>query len=164
MGRCELHKNPHRIHIIYKSFYSSACLYFLNKLRGKDMSRRKIFLYVIVSLIAVAVLVAGGYAIYRLGVAHGAEGTSSLTFDRRFVPDFDRKSVPDLWHWRGHVSFPFFSLFPGLISGLAFVAVIALAIYGGVKLLWPGSGNGRKVADSQPPQPADPVDNTPSVE
>jgi hypothetical protein len=128
------------------------------------MSRRKIFLYVIVSLVAVAVLVGGGYAIYRLGVARGAEGTSSLTFDRRSVPDFDRRTVPDIWHWRGHVSFPFFGLFPGLISGLVFVAVIALAIYGGIKLLWPRSGNGRKVADSQPPQPADPVDDAPSVE
>jgi uncharacterized membrane protein YraQ (UPF0718 family) len=128
------------------------------------MSRRKIFLYVIVSLIAVAALVAGGYAIYRLGVAHGAEGTSPLTFDRRFVPDFDRRSVPDLWHWRSHVSFPFFGLFPGLVLGLVFLAVIALAVYGGVKLLWPGSGNGRRLADSRPPQPADPVDNTPSVE
>ena len=128
------------------------------------MSRRKIFLYVIVSLIAVAVLVAGGYAIYRFGVAHGAEGTSSLTFDRRFVPDFDRRSVPDIWHWRGHISFPFFGLFPGLVSGLVFVAVIALAIYGGIKLFWPGSGNGRQRADSQPQQAADSVDNTTSVE
>ena len=128
------------------------------------MSRRKIFLYVIVSLIAVAALVAGGYAIYRLGVAHGAEGTSSLTFNRRFVPDFDRRTVPDIWHWRSHVSFPFFGLIPGLVSGLVFVAIIALAIYGGIKLLWPGSGNGRKVADSQPPQTADIVDNTPTAE
>jgi hypothetical protein len=126
------------------------------------MSRRKVFLYVIVSLIAVAALVAGGYALYRLGYVHGMEGTRSLTLDKRWMPDFDRRFVPDIWHWRGRVSFPFFGLFPGLVSGLVFVVVLALAIYGGIKLLQPGSRNSRQLADSGPSQPAESVDDTPS--
>ena len=128
------------------------------------MSRKRIFLYVIVSLIAVAVLVAGGYGLYRLGYVHGTEGTRALTLDKRWMSDFDRGIIPEVWHWRDHASFPFVFIIPRLLSGLFYVAVIALAIYGGIKLLWPGSRNGGRLADSQLPPLADPVDNTPSGE
>jgi hypothetical protein len=124
------------------------------------MSRRKVFLYVIVSLIVVAVLVAGGYAIYRLGYNHGAEGTCSLTLERRWMPDFDRRSTPDLWHWRGHVSLPFAFIIPRLISGLIFLAFLALAVYGGIKLLRPDSRTGRQILESQSPQPEPPVEDS----
>ena len=124
------------------------------------MSSRKIFIYGLVSLIVVAALVAGGYALYRLGVAHGAEGAGLLTFDRRFMPDFDRRLAPDNWHWWGHVGLPFAFVIPRLISGLFFVGIIALAIYGGIKLLRPGSS---QLSNIQPSQPADPVDDPPSM-
>lgn len=128
------------------------------------MSSRKIFLYGFASLIVVAVLIAGGYALYRLGVAHGAEGTSPLTLDKRFITDFNRRSVPDLWHWRGYVSLPFVFVISRLLSGLFFIGILVLAIYGGIKLLRPGSRNGRQTSNLQPPQSADPVDDPPSME
>jgi hypothetical protein len=125
------------------------------------MSRRKVFLYIFVSLVAIVVLVAGGYALYRLGYTHGAEGASHLPFDRRFMPDFDRRSAPDFWHWRSNVRFPFVGIIPGLFSSLVFVAIIALAIYGGIKLLRPESRNGRQLPDSRTPRPTEPVDSPP---
>jgi hypothetical protein len=128
------------------------------------MSRKKVFLYGFVSLIAVAVLVAGGFALYRLGVAHGVEGIGPLTFDRRFMPDFDRRPMPDLRHWRGHVSLPFVFVIPRLLSGLVFIGILALAIYGGIKLLGSGSGGGRQTVNFQPLQPVHPVDDPPSME
>jgi hypothetical protein len=120
------------------------------------MSGKKIFLYVLVSLIAVAVLVAGGYALYRLGYAHG---TGGMVLDRRWMPDFNRRVVPELWHTRSNIGFPF-GFIPGILSGLVFVAVIALAVYGGIKLFFPGSRNRKQASEIQPSQPAPPDEET----
>jgi hypothetical protein len=127
------------------------------------MSGRKIFLYILVSLIAVAVLVAGGYAIYRLGYSHGAAGIRELTLDRRWMPDFNRRAVPDFWHDRIFVGFPF-GIIPGVFSGLVFVAMIALAVYGGIKLLFPGSRNQKQSTESQPSELLSPDEEPKSEE
>lgn len=128
------------------------------------MSGKKIFLYVLVSLIAVAVLVAGGYAIYRLGYSHGATGIRELTFDHRWMPDLNRRVVPDFWHSRGYIGFPFLGIIPTVFSGLVFIAVITLAVYGAIKLFQPGSRGPKQVQESQPPQPAPPIGDPPSEE
>jgi hypothetical protein len=113
------------------------------------MSGKKVFLYVLVSLFAVAVLVAGGYALYHLGYAHGTNG---MVFDRQWMHNFDRRAVPELGHMRGYVGFPF-GFIPGILSGLVFLAVIALAIYGAFKLFFPGSRNQKQASAVQPTQP-----------
>jgi hypothetical protein len=126
------------------------------------MSSRRVFLYVIVSLIVVAVLVGGGYAIYRLGYVHGTQGTSSLNFDKRLLPNFDRSFAPDFMHRRGYIGFPFMGVIPGLFFGLVSLMIIALAVYGGIKLLWPGSRKMTQISESQPPESKDPIEEPPS--
>jgi hypothetical protein len=120
------------------------------------MSGKKVFLYVLVSLFVVAILVGGGYALYHLGYTHGTNG---VVFDRQWMHNFDRRAVPELWHNRGYVGFPF-GFIPGILSGLVFLAVIALAIYGGIKLFFPGSRNRKQASADQPSQPAPPSEES----
>jgi len=128
------------------------------------MSSRRIFLYVCVSLIVVAVLVAGGYALYRLGVAHGVQGISSLTPERRFMPNFHRQMVPDLWNWRSFIGFPILISLPGVIFRFGLIAIAVLAIYGGIKLLQSAGRNGSQGSNPQPPQPSPPLEPPLSTE
>lgn len=134
------------------------------------MTSRKIFLYVFGFLIAVAVLVAVGFAIYRLGFAHGTQGSTPLTFERRFVPDFDRRSLPETWGWKGHGGTPMirrlpqgFSWgFPGLLFGFGSLVIVALAIYGGISLLRPNRRDEGRPTEAQPQQTVSPEEDQPS--
>ncbi len=128
------------------------------------MSRRKVFLYVAFSLIVVAVLVAGGYALYRLGYAHGIEGTRASTLDRHGMLDFNRKLVPDHWYSRDYIGFPFAFAISRLFSILIFVAFVALAVYGGIRLFSPDARDRKKVLESQTPQSESPVEGSPPAE
>lgn len=107
------------------------------------MSRNKIILTVIVTVIVVGALAAGGYALYRLGYAHGQSGTTAGVFgenfgrnfgDRfmpefrdRFSPEFHRDAMPMFSYRQPLGGFSFFRIIPGF---LLVTGVVALAAFG----------------------------------
>jgi predicted phage tail protein len=101
------------------------------------MSRKQIIGYVLLSLIVIAALAVGGYALYHLGYSHGLRGVSQLSFEKRAIPDFHHRMLPDLRNYRWHIGFPLFAAFPGLLFGLGVIALVVLAVIGIVKILQP---------------------------
>lgn len=101
------------------------------------MSKKQIIVYVLVSLIIIAALAVGGYALYRLGYSHGLREVSQLPFEKRLIPDFPHRSLPRIWNYRGYIGFPLLFNFPGFLLGLGVIALVVLAVIGIVKILQP---------------------------
>ncbi len=104
------------------------------------MSRKQIVVYVLVSLVVIAALAVGGYALYRLGYSHGLQDVSQLPFEKRLIPDFHRRIMPDLPNFRWYIRSPLLMSLPGLLSALGIIALVVLAVIGLVKILQPNQG------------------------
>jgi len=116
------------------------------------MSKNKVFWTVLISVVAVVAVLAGGYALYRVGYARGITGDADVFLSGRFagrlpgeLGDLDRGEMGEHFmpwiHRGGMMSFsgrgytmPFHRCggFIGLLLG---GGVLALAVYGGISLV-----------------------------
>jgi hypothetical protein len=111
------------------------------------MSKSKVFWIVLISVVAVVAVFAGGYALYRVGYARGTTGDAGAFMSGRFdghmfgdLDDVDEHFMP--WVRRGgmmsHSGRGYFmpgywgAGFFGLLLG---GGLLALAIYGGISLV-----------------------------
>ena len=101
------------------------------------MSRKQVIVYVLLSLVVIAALVVGGYALYRLGYSHGLREVSQLPFEKRFIPDFHRRMLPDLPSYRWYIGFPFFFALTRWLMPLGVIALVVLAVIGIIKTFQP---------------------------
>jgi len=115
------------------------------------MSKSKVFWIVLISVVAVVAVLAGGYALYRVGYARGTTGDAGAFLSGRFagrlpgeLGDLDRAEMFDhfkpgihrggMMNFRGRGYTPFHRCggFIGLLLG---GGVLALAVYGGISLV-----------------------------
>jgi hypothetical protein len=115
------------------------------------MSSKRTVGYVLLFIIVVAVLVGGGYALYRLGYLQGLQASDQIPFRGRFDQDFHHRFQPGFMTWRGRIGFSPLQFFPGLFSTLGFLALIALAIIGFVGLIQRRQVNDKRQAEAIPP-------------
>lgn len=101
------------------------------------MSRKQIVAYVLVSLVVIAALAVGGYALYRLGYSHGLREVSQLPFEKRLIPDFHHRMLPDLPAYRWYIGFPFFFALTRWLLPLGVIALVVLAVIGIIKTFQP---------------------------
>jgi hypothetical protein len=104
------------------------------------MKKNRTLLIVIVTIVAVALLAAGGYALFRLGYARGlatsvgelAESWPRHSFGERFSPWTHHGRLP---RFGGGHNLWGFTLVRGLVGFLLGGGVLALAVYGFVSLV-----------------------------
>jgi len=108
------------------------------------MSKSKVFWIVLISVVAVVAVLAGGYALYRVGYARGTTGDAGTFLSGRLIGDLDRAEMFDhfkpgihrggMMNFRGRGYTPFHRCggFIGLLLG---GGVLALAVYGGISLV-----------------------------
>jgi hypothetical protein len=121
-----------------------------------EMRKTRIWLIVLVTIVGVAALAAGGYGIYRLGYAHAAAEATGVEGGKwvgawpghRSLPnlpeDFPRQSGEGfapfsrrgaLPMWGMHQRFGAFPILGGLFGLLFGGGILALAVYGVISLV-----------------------------
>jgi hypothetical protein len=109
------------------------------------MSKSKVFWIVLISVVAVVAVLAGGYALYRVGYARGTTGDAGAFLSGRLLGDLDRADRFDHFmpgiHRGGMMSYGGRGYFmpgywcAGFIGLLLGGGVLALAVYGGISLV-----------------------------
>lgn len=127
------------------------------------MTKTKIFTTVLIIVIAIAILSAGGFTLYRFGYAQGLSasvgeivgGRFSRDFGDRFTPGFGGHFTPELR--RGGLPmfgmrqpFSTFPLFRGIFGLLLLVGVVALVVIG-INSLIRRNPSSKPQADSSSP-------------
>ena len=115
------------------------------------MSTKRTVGYVLLFIIVAAVLVGGGYALFRLGYSQGLQASDQFPFTGRFDPDLRHRFHPGAMPWRGPIGFSPFLTIPGLFSILGVLALIALAITGFVGLIQRRQEENKRQSEVMPP-------------
>jgi len=104
------------------------------------MSGRRAFITILVSLLVIAILVAAGVMLYRIGFARGLAATGGIPAAGQFMhpygfgmPGFDGGRLQMWQHggdmfFRGHRSFGMFGTGGWIVCLLALVGVVALVV------------------------------------
>jgi hypothetical protein len=115
------------------------------------MSSKRTLGYVLLFIIVAAVLVGGGYALYRLGYSQGLRASDQFPFAGRFDPDFRHGFHPGFTTWRGQIGFSPFHTIPGLFSILGVLALFALAVSGFIGLIQRRQDDNKHQSQVMPP-------------
>jgi hypothetical protein len=104
------------------------------------MKKNRTLLIVILTIVAVALLAAGGYALFRLGYARGlatsvgelSEGWRHHEWGNRLSSWMEHSRLPRFAFGHGHWGFPLAGRLFGLLLG---GGILALAVYGVISLV-----------------------------
>ena len=119
------------------------------------MERSKTITTVLITVLVIAILAAGGFALYRLGYTRGLSASVGDSFGGWFSRGFGGRSMPDLprggFHMFGtrqaYSAFPFIG---GIFGLVLFGGIVALAIFGIVSLIRRNQPNNPQASSSSP--------------
>ena len=120
---------------------------------GLFMSTRRILVRALLALLIVGILIGGGYALYRIGYAHGVQDSVQIEFGKRFDHGFPRGVERDFWSRGGRFGFSPLRAIPGLLFTLAILGLIVVGAVSLIKMILPrrGESGGHPAANEPPP-------------